>query len=415
MAKKMKAWTKVIEEHGVRIRLFERGGIIYRDIALGRTVSASGQSRTAHSVKSMGHPDRELAERQAKELAKRIAEARLTGQDLRSISLGQVFGLYFRLKAPTLSPKWRGAAEMRRDLFEACWGAEQPVEDISRVHVDRFCQERRSSRLAPDRQGRKIEAVRDGTLDGDFRWLSSVFNWARRHKEGGRRLVQENPLHDLEWPKEKNPRRPVASHERYVKTLANADQVDPRGRLRCILALARYAGRREGAIYALRASDVLRSPQAVRAAIADAGMDERLAEHMPHGAVRWSDASDKMGLLFVSPLSVPAREELDRYLLPMLPPASKDAPLFPSDEDPNIAIRTDVASRWLLKAEAEAGLPKLRGGIFHPFRRLWATERKHLPDVDVAAAGGWRDTRALKLSYQQADPASVLRVVELGG
>ncbi len=38
-----------------------------------------------------------------------------------------------------------------------------------------------------------------------------------------------------------------------------------------------------------------------------------------------------------------------------------------------------------------------------------------MPDVDVAAAGGWRDTRALKLSYQQPDPASVLRVVELGG
>ena len=31
MTKKKKAWSKVIKEHGVRIRLFERGGIIYRD------------------------------------------------------------------------------------------------------------------------------------------------------------------------------------------------------------------------------------------------------------------------------------------------------------------------------------------------------------------------------------------------
>jgi len=37
-----------------------------------------------------------------------------------------------------------------------------------------------------------------------------------------------------------------------------------------------------------------------------------------------------------------------------------------------------------------------------------------MPDVDVAAAGGWKDTRALKLSYQQADPARALRVVEGG-
>jgi hypothetical protein len=68
-----------------------------------------------------------------------------------------------------------------------------------------------------------------------------------------------------------------------------------------------------------------------------------------------------------------------------------------------------------LKAERLAELPKLRGGLWHPYRRLWATERKHLPDRDVAAAGGWRDTRALKLSYQQTDPATVLEVVNVGG
>jgi hypothetical protein len=74
----------------------------------------------------------------------------------------------------------------------------------------------------------------------------------------------------------------------------------------------------------------------------------------------------------------------------------------------------DVASKWLLRAEKRAKLPKLRGGIWHPYRRLWATERKALPDADVAAAGGWRDTRALRLSYQQADPATMKSVVEAG-
>ena len=342
-----------------------------------------------------------------------FAEARFTGRQPEDITLGRVLAAYFQLKATTLSPKWRAAAEMRRDLFLRSMGAEQPVQDISEVHVERFCQERRSNRLAPDRQGRKIKAVRDGTLDGDFRWLSSVFNWARKHKRGGQGLIKDNPLRDLSWPKEKNPRKPIARHDRYVSTLAEADAVDPRGRLRCILALARYAGRREGAICALRQSDVLRTPEAVRVALADAAMDERKAEHMPHGAIRWSEASDKVGYLFVSPLSQSAREELDRYLLPMLPPSSEDVPLFPSDDDATISIRTDVASRWLLKAEARAGLPKIRGGIFHPYRRLWATERKHMPDVDVAAAGGWGDTRAMKLSYQQADAAGVLRAVEI--
>jgi hypothetical protein len=28
--------------------------------------------------------------------------------------------------------------------------------------------------------GRKVRAVRDGALSGDFQWLSSVLNWATR-------------------------------------------------------------------------------------------------------------------------------------------------------------------------------------------------------------------------------------------
>ena len=67
-----------------------------------------------------------------------------------------------------------------------------------------------------------------------------------------------------------------------------------------------------------------------------------------------------------------------------------------------------------MRAEKLAELPKLAGGRWHPYRRLWASERKALPDADVAQAGGWRDTRALKMSYQLADPATVLRVVEAG-
>jgi integrase len=117
-----------------------------------------------------------------------------------------------------------------------------------------------------------------------------------------------------------------------------------------------------------------------------------------------------MGLLFVTPLSAPARTALDDYLRQT--PRVGDVPLFPAPGAPEQSIRRDVVAKWLLKAEKAAGIPKLNGGIWHPYRRLWANERKTLPDVDVAAAGGWKDTRALKLSYQQADPVSVLKVVE---
>ena len=57
--------------------------------------------------------------------------------------------------------------------------------------------------------------------------------------------------------------------------------------------------------------------------------------------------------------------------------------------------------------------PFARGRVilWHAYRRKWATERKHMPDVDVAAAGGWKNTVSLKTAYQRADPETILRVV----
>ena len=67
-----------------------------------------------------------------------------------------------------------------------------------------------------------------------------------------------------------------------------------------------------------------------------------------------------------------------------------------------------------LLAEWKA-LEKVEGGDFHPYRRKWSTERKHLPDVDVAASGGWSDVRALKQSYQQVDEATMRQIAASGG
>ena len=80
-------------------------------------------------------------------------------------------------------------------------------------------------------------------------------------------------LRDVQWGREKNPRRPVASHQRFVETLKHVDTVDPMGRLRCILILARYTGRRESAICHLRASDFLRDKTAIRDTLASMGQE----------------------------------------------------------------------------------------------------------------------------------------------
>ena len=406
---KRKQWSKTIEEQGIRVRLYrrKRGGPIYREVRI------DGRK----DRQSLGHSDAALAEDQARAFARELASAQLSGRPLGSLTLGQLFQVYFHHKGRTLSSDWQKASQTRGTLFERAWGLDLAVGDLSQTHVDGYAAARRSGKLTPLGKGsgqgdRSPVKVRDGTIDADFRWLSSVFNWARKHKVNGRRLLLENPLHDVSWPREKNARRPVASHRRYLASLEYVDDVDPEGRLRAILALARWTGRRESAICNLMASDVLLTSDRTRAALAEAGMDERLADHMPHGAIRWDASTDKMGLLHISPISSSAREEVDLYL--QRAPRIGDAPLFPAPSNTGAPIRRDTAATWLLRAEQAAKLPKLVGGTFHPYRRLWASERKSLPDVDVAAAGGWKDTRALKISYQHADPETVLKVVENG-
>ena len=72
----------------------------------------------------------------------------------------------------------------------------------------------------------------------------------------------------------------------------------------------------------------------------------------------------------------------------------------------------DILIHEVYSQEKLAERPKLERGAWHPYWRLCPVERKSLPGVDLAVAGGWRDTLALKLSYQQADPATVPRAVE---
>ena len=403
---KKKTWSAIVEEHGVQVRVYERPN----SSRLWYSIVGEDGRKVRRSLKTT---DRTKAKESAEGLARALARAHLTGEDLRTLTLDHVFAEYFRHKGPGPSPEWRKAAETWGELFVECWGAEKVALDVSQTDADRYCRLRRSGELISHRVGRQNQGARDGTINKELRWLSSVFKWARRHKVAGRRLLRENPLDDVTWPKEKNPRRPVASHERFVKTLEHVDEVDPQGRLRAILSLACYTGRRAAAICALRVSDLLRDADQVKAALAASGMDERLAEHMPHGAIHWSDELDKMGLLFISPLSAPARAALDDYLRQC--PRMGAVPLFPAPKEPSRPIRVGLAQRWLMRAERAAGLPKLTRGIWHPYRRLWACDRKHLPDVDVAEAGGWADIHALRVSYQAADPVTVLRVVELEG
>ena len=63
------------------------------------------------------------------------------------------------------------------------------------------------------------------------------------------------------------------------------------------------------------------------------------------------------------------------------------------------------------RRRAEGRAPETRRQSGHAYRRKWATERKHHPIKDVAAAEGWKSTQTLLTCYQQADHDTVRRVL----
>ena len=136
--------------------------------------------------------------------------------------------------------------------------------------------------------------------------------------------------------------------------------------------------------------------------------DLRLGEGA-HGSIRWPADTDKQGRETVVPIGPRVRQALDRLLRER--PGIGAAPLFPSPEKASKPITRHLADKWLREGERLAVLEPLSGSLWHAYRRKWATERKHLPDVDVAAAGGWKSLQALKASYQHADAETMLRVV----
>jgi len=73
-----------------------------------------------------------------------------------------------------------------------------------------------------------------------------------------------------------------------------------------------------------------------------------------------------------------------------------------------------LADKWLRKAEKLASVDPQKGSLWHAYRRKWATERKHLSETDVAAAGGWQNSLTLRRVYQQSDAQTMLDAV-LGG
>ena len=246
------------------------------------------------------------------------------------------------------------------------------------------------------------KAVLPRTVEADCDWLGWVFTWASKWRTEGGYLMKENPVRGFERPDgNENPRRPPATQDRYEAVRAVSDRV---------MMETRWWGKRESQqSYLSEVLDIIHGTGRLITAVCSLTYADLRLNDGPHGSIRWPADTDKMGRETTVPITPHVRGAIDRILQDR--PGVGVHPLFPSPNDRTRPIRYELASEWLCKAEKLGRLAKQDGSLWHAYRRGWATSRKHLPDVDVAAAGGWKGAETLRRVYQQPDPDTMLRVV----
>lgn len=375
--RKKKLWSKSFGTRGSRVRVYEAraGGPLMRSIFI------NGKEER----RSLGHKDKKLAEKQAYELlAQLLADEKAIEQG--TLSLASLKRLYSE-SAAFMDKKERTRAEDARSLdrIVAFFGPGRSVDTLTDSDIRRYVQARR--RGDPQLIGVAPNVnVGDRAIEKDLVALRTMLNWGEGERDrNGRRLLSENPLRGVSFPREKNPKRPVISHDEFLTLLNVADQVHPL--LRLGLILAEGTGRRLSAWRQLRWSDI----------------------DFDLGTITWRAENDKKGFASTVPMPTAVRDALAESRKHR--PAIGDAWVFPADKDPSRALSRVVLDQCLRRAFGLAGVPLKPGGMWHMFRRKWATERKGLPLADVAAAGGWRDPLTPQRIYQQADPETLRAVV----
>lgn len=103
------------------------------------------------------------------------------------------------------------------------------------------------------------------------------------------------------------------------------------------------------------------------------------------GEIRWRAENDTKAIDVFVPVSDSVWEALVEVRRERL---SSEMRVFPSSADPGKPSSPELLDDWLRRLYELAGLEPRPGGMRRAFWRQWATERKRLSPVDVAAAGG---------------------------
>src|SRR6266705_5481339 len=211
--RRRKFWGKSFGPYLTRVRIFE---------------TPSGTKR-----KSLKHRDRERAKRWAKEEQARLALG-VNVIESPTPTVARVFRAYKLNVTPHKSRSSRYQDKRAEAMWTKVLGEQKDLSKLTRAEWERFIEARRTGTI--DARGKPVEKpeerqpVRDRAVAADLEWLRGVINWAMRWDEEEadgevRYLMRENPIRGFAIPKEQNPRRPVATHDRLEAIRKVSDRV----------------------------------------------------------------------------------------------------------------------------------------------------------------------------------------------
>jgi integrase len=403
---KRKKWRYTAGKRPYRVRVYERkpGGMLYA------AAWDPGESREVR--RSLGHTDHDAAESYAIEEAAKLREGMDRVRTARPTAR-RIFGQYEAHRTPNKrGEKARKEDRRQCEMWRRFLGPDFDLSRLGRREWEGFTRKRASGEI--DARGRPIAnpddrtPVRDRMVEKDLLFLRTVVGWACEWRDADGRLLMENdPTRGLDSPHEKNPSRYVATHDRVdairnvyrnvtMRVMRGGKRREVESYLPEVFEIGIGTGRRIGAV--------------VRLCVEDLDLAE--TEAAPWGAIVWPQDTDKMGKCWRCPISPKVREVLEGAIRKRqrLGHVGRGY-LFPGPFDPESHVRYEAVRDWLRAAEVEAKLEPVKGHVFHAYRRLWASARKDLPDIDVAQAGGWSSLQALKSAYQQPDERTMLKVV----
>lgn len=357
-------WTRSLGQRGARVRLFQnrRNGTFYRSV----------WNNGRDDVRSLATADRDEAER----LGRDLLAALLTDQPpvrAERLTLGQVWDRY------RTSEAYRDVSARTQDSYAKCmgvvleyFGTVCDIQTITDEDVRAYRRARRRGGLRTA-SGMVTKRVRERAVEYDLVVLTIVLRWATTVRTAsGARWLSDNPLRGIRRRRELNPRRPVATWERFVATRQAMHRLRQRSgteeerrrwwRMELALVLAEATGRRLSAIRNLRWDDI----------------------DWEGGTIHFRAEHDKKGRR--------TRPQVPRVLLDELRSFRRrlgavGGLLFPQKRDPRTVMDRHLFNKWLTVAGADCRVAE--AGRQSVARLPPEVGHRTESSSDQACRGGW--------------------------